>query len=129
MAETKPSISKAEMEVLQALWERGPGTIREVNAHLSPRKRRWAYTTLQTLLNRLEAKGYVVSDKRIVPNVFRAAVSREALMKHRLRTLIEDLCEGTALPLVAALVKNKRFTKKEIREFRRRLDELQPRKD
>ena len=129
MAETKPGISKAEMEVLHALWERGPGTIREVDAHLSPRKHPWAYTTLQTLLNRLEAKGYVVSDKRIVPNVFRAAVSREALMKHRLRTLIEDLCEGTALPLVAALVKDKRFTKKEIQEFRRLLDELQPRKD
>lgn len=124
MAKTEQGISRAEMDVLRVLWKHGPGTIREIAEHLPPGKKQWAYTTLQTLLNRLEAKGCAVSDKRIVPNVFRAAVTRENVMKKRLRSLMDDLCDGMALPLALALVKDKKFSKAEIREFRQILEEL-----
>ncbi len=129
MADTKPGISKSEMEVLQTLWQHGPGTIREITSCLPAGRQSLAYTTVQTLLNRLEAKGYAVSDKTTVPNVFRAEVSREALVKHRLRGLIDDLCDGTALPIVAALIKDRRFGKKDIERFRALLDEVEPKKD
>ncbi len=129
MAKTSPRISKAEMDVLRVLWDHGAGTVREVAEHLPPGKKQWAYTTLQTLLNRLEAKGYVSSDKRAVPNVFRPSVTRESLMRKRLRTLIDDLCDGAALPVAMALVKDKKFSKDDVRAFRRLLEDLDSKKE
>ena len=61
MAERPQPVSEAELEVLKALWERGPGTVRELREALGPQGRGWAYTTVQTLLQRLEAKGCVHS--------------------------------------------------------------------
>jgi len=125
MKKEKPPISDAEMEVLRVLWENGPGTIRDLDARLQP-KQQWAYTTIQTLLNRLETKGYVKCDKRNVPHVFSAALSREKLLGQRLSDLADQLCDGAATPLVAALVKHKRFSVSEIAAFRKLLDEAEP---
>jgi predicted transcriptional regulator len=124
MAKSEPGIGKAEMEVLRVLWEHGPGVIREVVERLSSRKRPWAYTTVQTMLNRLEAKGYVASDRDASPTSYRASVTRELLMKRRLGGLIDELCDGAALPVVAALVKDKRFCAEDIARFRELLDKV-----
>lgn len=124
----KPAISSAELEVLKVLWEHGEGTVREVNALLRRKKRRWAYTTVLTLLSRLREKGYVASDKRGVAHVFRSAVSRHKLLRQRLAELADQICDGTASPLVHALVEGPRFTADEIDQFRRLLDELESEK-
>jgi len=120
----RPAVSDTELDVLKALWEQGPITVREANAVLRQRGRRWAYTTVLTLLQRLEAKGYVRSDKSETAHVFEASVSRDKLLKLRLRELADDLCKGTATPLVLALVEGHRFTTEEIAQFRELLDEL-----
>jgi predicted transcriptional regulator len=119
----RPGLSEAEMEVLKALWDGGPGTVRHLNGLLEGRGRRWAYTTVATLLQRLAAKGYVASDATGVPHVYRAAVSREAFLERRLRDAADELCDGEAAPLVLALVKGNRFTPEELERFRRLIDE------
>ena len=124
MATRRPTVSDAELDVLKVLWERPGGTVREILAAMRPRKR-WAYTTMQTLLGRLEAKGFVASDRGGAAHVYRAAVSREQLLQDRLSDLSRQLCKGTASPLVMALVEGVRFTPAEIEQFRRLLDELQ----
>ncbi len=121
---SNPSISDTEMEVLKALWEHGPGTVRELAAQVG-RRPAWAYTTILTLLQRLSKKGYVRSDKRGVAHIFRAAISREELLGQRLQDLSEELCEGTSTPLVQALVRGRRLSKKEVGEFRALLGELE----
>jgi BlaI family transcriptional regulator, penicillinase repressor len=121
-----PSVSEAELEVLKVLWENRPGTVREVNALLQHQGRRWAYTTVQTLLQRLEAKGFVHSDKSGPAHVYRPAVSREDLLSRRLRALADQLCAGTASPLLLALVSDNRLSAEEIKRLRRVLDELEP---
>ncbi len=118
-----PEVSEAEMEVLQALWREGSGTVREVGARLKARRRRWAYTTVQTLLNRLEAKGYVTSDKSALAHVYQASQGRERFLSQRLRELSERLCDGEASPLVAALVTGRNFTREDVEHFRKLLDE------
>lgn len=128
MAKTSSTISGAEMAILKAVWDGGPGTVREIGARPRGPKRQWAYTTVQTLLNRLEAKGFVACDRSGVPHVFSAAVSRDKLVRQRLRDLADELCEGTATPLVAALVQGRKFSTEEIEQFRRLVDELEPRK-
>ncbi len=118
-----PEVSEAEMELLQALWREGPGTVREVGARLKTRRRKWAYTTVQTLLNRLEAKGYVLADKRGLAHVYRASQGREHFLSQRLRDLSDRLCNGETSPLVAALVEGRSFKREDLEHFRRILDE------
>jgi len=124
----RSSISETELDILKVLWEHGPGTVREINELLRPQGRRWAYTTVLTLLQRLEAKGVVTSDKSGMAHVFRPAVTREKLLRQRLKDLANQLCEGTATPLVQALVEGQRFTPQEISHFRQLLDALESKK-
>ena len=129
MAETRrSSVSETELDILKVLWEHGPGNVREINIHLQQMGRRWAYTTVLTLLQRLEAKGLVRSDKSGLAHVFKAAVSRDKLLKQRLKDLANQLCEGTATPLVMALVEGQSFTAEEISQFHELLDRLDPKK-
>jgi predicted transcriptional regulator len=125
VAARRPSIGDHELEVLKVLWEQGPAAVRDVNSVLRRQGRRWAYTTVLTMLQRLEAKGYVTSDKSALAHVFRAAVSRDRFLRQRLKDLSSRLCEGTATPLVLALVEGHRFTPAEIDQFRRLLDQLE----
>jgi BlaI family penicillinase repressor len=118
-------ISEAEREVLKALWDHGPGTVREINKILHKQRRRWAYTTVITLLSRLETKGYVSSDKSGFAHVFRAAVSREEMVQQRLTELASEFCQGDAVPLVLALVENAKFSDGEIKQFRQLIEQLE----
>lgn len=120
------TVSEAELEVLKVLWERSSGTVREINAVLHEQGRRWAYTTVQTLLLRLESKGHVHSDKSGAAHVYRAAVSRDKLLSRRLRELADQFCDGTASPLLLALVGDSRLTAEEIQHLRQLLDQLEP---
>src|SRR6476661_7818446 len=99
MARPKPAISDAELEVLKVLWASGPGTVGDVEA-----------------------------DRSGTAHVFRSAVSREELLSHGLATLADRVCDGTASPLVLALVKGQRLSRDEIAELRRLLDDLDRKK-
>jgi BlaI family penicillinase repressor len=119
----QPGLSEAEIEVLKVLWDLGPSPVRVVNRELSARGRRWAYTTVSTLLLRLATKGCVASDSSTVPHVFHATVSRDELVDRRLRDAAEELCDGDTVPLVLALVQKHKFKPAELARFQRLLDE------
>ena len=118
----QPGLSDSEREVLRVLWDRGPGNVREIREVLADRGRRWAYTTVATLLQRLVAKQFVVSDPSAVPHVYRAGVSRGELLGRRLQDAADELCDGRAAPLVLALVQGGRFTPEELERLRRIID-------
>ena len=125
MARRSP-VSDAELEVLKVLWAAGPATVRDVGASLRRRRRRLAYNTVLTLLSRLREKGYVVADRRDTAHLFRAKVTREDLLGSTLSALADRVCDGTASPLVHALVRGQRFSAEEIAHFRKLLDDLEP---
>jgi predicted transcriptional regulator len=116
------------MEVMKVLWDQGPSTVREINASLDAQGRQRAYNTVLTLLQRLQAKGYVASDRKEVAHVYRPAVSRDRLLRHRLKDLANELCDGTATPLVLALVESRQLKPAEIERLRRLLDDLDTQK-
>ena len=116
-------ISDTELEILKVLWEEGPGTVRELQAHLDGLGREWAYTTTQTLLNRLRDKGYVQSAKRGRAFVFRAAMTRDELLGQSLASLADKVCDGASMPLLLNLVQSTRFSSDELDRFRALLDE------
>jgi len=124
MADRLQDLGSAELEVLKTLWDVGPTTVREVLNHLHGRGRRVAYTTVQTLLTRLEQKRYVVSDKSDVAHVFRARVTRERVSRSRLKTLLSQLYDGAAGPLVLQLVRTERLTMDELEQLQKLIERL-----
>ncbi len=125
MAECPP-VSEAELEALKVLWDLGPSTVRAVHEELRRRRRPWAYTTVLTLLQRLEAKGHVRSDREAPANVYTADTSRSQLLGRQLRDLVDRLCDGASSPIVAALAETGRLTAKDVKELRRLIERLSP---
>ncbi len=124
MAGPEYDLGPAELEVLKVLWEEGPGPVRTVMNALHQRGRKVAYTTVQTMLTRLEQKQFVRSDKRGLAYVYKPAISREKISRSRLRTLLEQLYDGAAGPLVLQLVKTERLAPDEIAQLQQLIDKL-----
>src|SRR5262249_4053206 len=128
MDEKKAGLSVAERETLRALWEHGPGTVRQIMELLAHGRRRWAYSTVATLLRRLELKGYSASEQVAGTLIYRAAVSREDLLERRLKDAAVELCDRAEAPLVfLALVEGNRFTADELDRIRQIIDEARKR--
>lgn len=121
----RPAMSDAEREVLRVLWDNGPLPVRDVLTHLTAQGQDWSRSTVITLLQRLEKKGYVESDKSQFAFVFRALVSREDVMHARMNDLADELCDGEALPLVLAFAERHRFSPEELARFRKMIDSLE----
>ena len=107
---------------MDALWKRGPCSVREIQESF-PAKKRPAYTTVQTMVYRLEVKKAVRRVKKISNAfIFEAAVSREAAE----RKLIDDflgLFGGRTRPIIAHLIESGSFTREDIREAEKILHE------
>ena len=99
MAERQYDLGDAELGALKTLWDHGPATVREVLSHLHDSGRRVAYTTVQTLLTRLEQKGYVTSNKSELAYVYRAKLTRDRVTRSRLKTLVN--IHIVVLPILA----------------------------
>jgi len=117
-------LGESELNVLRALWDGGPQTVREVLARLHRRGRKVAYTTVLTFLTRLEQKGFVVSDKTDTAYVYRAKVSRDRVTRTRVRSLLDQLFDGAAAPVVMHLIEHERFSPDELARLRRLIDDL-----
>ena len=124
MADKLHDLGGAEFDVLKSLWEVGPATVREVLTHLHERGRHVAYTTVQTLLTRLEQKRYVTSDKSDLAHVFRARVTRDRVTRTRLKNLMSQLYDGAAGPLVLQLVRTERLTPDELDQLHKLIERL-----
>jgi predicted transcriptional regulator len=124
MERTPQDVTDAELAVLQALWDRGPATIRQLTDALYPEGTEAQYATVQKLLERLEAKRHVIRDRASHAHVFRARTDRDALVGHRLRAMAEKLCGGLMAPLLTHLLRAETLTAKERKELRNLIDEL-----
>ena len=118
-----PKLSKLELQVMEAFWANGPLSIREVQQYF-PEKGRPAYTTVQTMVYRLEAKKAVRRAKKISnAHIFEALVSRN--VAHR--RLIDDflgLFGGRTQPVMAHLIESGKLTLGDIQEAERVLRKL-----
>ena len=117
-------LGAAELEVLKALWDLEAAPVREVMNQLHQSGRRLAYTTVLTVLTRLEQKGFVRADKSGVAYVYKPKVSRAKITRSRLRSLIEQLYDGSAGPLVLQLMQQERFSEEEIAQLQKLIDGL-----
>ena len=118
-----PKLSKLELKLMEVLWQIGPASVREILEQL-PAKNRPAYTTVQTVLYRLEAKEAVQRTRKIGnAHIFEPVYSRKAIH----RRVIDDLLGvfgGRAQPLVSHLIETGQLTLDDIDEARKTLREL-----
>jgi BlaI family penicillinase repressor len=116
-----PKLTKPELQIMEALWSRGPSSIREIHESSFPAKSRLAYTTVQTMVYRLEIKKAVRRVKKIATAfIFEAAVSREAAQ----RKLVDDLLSlfgGRSRPIMAHLIDSGALTLEDVQEAEKTL--------
>jgi predicted transcriptional regulator len=124
MPRTPQDITDAELAILEALWDRGPATIRQLTDVLYPDGGPAQYATVQKLLERLEAKDGVRRDRRQSVHVFAAVLDREQLIGRRLRAVADQLCGGSLTPLLTHLVQSTRLSAKERQQLRGLIEEL-----
>ncbi len=127
MARTPQDVTRTELSILQSLWDEGPLTIRLLTDKLYPGGGTSQYATVQKLLERLEAKGYVCRDRAGSAHTFSATVGRETLIGRQLQEVAEKLCGGSLTPLLTHLVRTKSLSDRERKELRALIDELDPR--
>jgi predicted transcriptional regulator len=118
MSRSSQDVTEAELAVLRALWEGGPATIRRLVALVYDEGGASSYATVQKLLDRLEAKGFVSRDRGSGVHVFRASVARDELIRRRLRAVADTLCGGSLTPLLTNLVRGERLSAREREELR-----------
>jgi len=115
-----PKLTKPELQIMEALWRRGPCSIREIHESL-PAKKRLAYTTVQTMVYRLEVKKAVRRVKKIATAfIFEAAVSREAAQRRLVDELLA-LFGGRSRPIMAHLIDSGALTLEDIRDVEKSL--------
>ena len=115
-----PKLTKLGLQIMEALWSRGPCSVREIHETFPARKRP-AYTTVQTMVYRLEVKKVLRRIKKIATaNIFEAAVTREAAQRRLVDELL-GLFGGRSRPIMAHLIESGNLTLDDVREAERTL--------
>ena len=118
-----PKLTKLELQVLDALWQHGKASIREIlEGFPEPRP---AYTTIQTTVYRMEAKKAVRRTRKIGnAHIFEPAIARD-IARRRLMDEILTFFGGRALPMMAQFAEAGKLTREDIRELERTIDQLE----
>jgi BlaI family transcriptional regulator, penicillinase repressor len=112
----KPRLTKLELQVLEALWQKGPCSVREIQETFSEPGRP-AYTTVQTVVYRLERKKVLRCVKRISnANIFEAVISRKEAQGRLINELLA-LLGGRAKLVMAHLVETGDLTLEDVKEI------------
>ena len=113
-----PALSPSETEILRLVWHLDKATVQEVCDKL-PARRKIAYATVQTLLRRLENKGYLKHDVRGKAHVFFAAVKKEHVVKRSVGDFLDRLFGGDPIPLMQYLAEHGKISTDDIEKLKR----------
>ena len=118
----QPKLSKLELKILEALWSHGKASIREIQeAFPDPRP---AYTTIQTIVYRMEAKHALRRVRKIGnADIFEPIVSRD-VTRHRVLDEILSFFGGRAQPMIAQLAEAGKLTPDDVRELEKTIRKL-----
>jgi BlaI family penicillinase repressor len=112
-----PAVSPAETEILRLVWQLDKATVQQVCDNL-PAKRKITYATVQTLLRRLERKGYLKHHLQGKAHVFFAAVKSEKVIKRSVIDFLDRLFGGDPVPLIQYLAKHGKIDAEDIEKLK-----------
>ena len=122
-----PKLSKLELRIMEALWTAGPCSVREIQETF-PEADRPAYTTVQTMVYRLERKKVLHRAKKISnAHIFEATLTRDAAQGRFVDELL-SMFGSRMQPLMAHLIESGRLTLKDVKEAEDTLRKLAKRK-
>jgi predicted transcriptional regulator len=116
------TLTGQELEIMKIVWPLGGATVRDIYERLRDR-RTIAYTTVQTMMNILEAKGHLKKTPGDKAQVYVPARPRQAVVKSMVREFVDRVFDGSARPLLVHLVKEKGLTDRERRALQQLLDQ------
>jgi len=112
---TLPKLTKLELQIMEALWNHGASSIREIQEAF-PEQKRPAYTTVQTTVYRMETKKVLRRVKKISnAHIFEAVVSRHAAQRRLIDELLA-LFGGRVQPVMAHLIESGKLTLDDVQE-------------
>ena len=117
------SLSNAEWDVMNVLWDRGEASLGDVRAALRSQGSSWAANTVQTFLARLEKKGALTVRRECQPYLYRAALRREDCQQAALSALRQRVFGGSASGLISSLLEEKELSREELERLRELIDE------
>lgn len=118
------SISSAESQVMDVLWEASPRSAEEVVLQLQPQTQ-WHEKTIKTLLNRLLRKGAIRASRDGRRYLYSACLTREAYQRDESRSFVERVFGGKVTPLLAQFSRHEELSDEDIAELRALLDALE----
>ena len=118
-----PEPTKAELEILQVLWEFGPSTVRFVNDKLNE-QREVNYTSTLKQMQILTEKGILKRDESQMKHIYIPVEAEEKTKVQLLDRFVNTLYKGSASKLMMQLLGNEKTSKKEIEEIKRLLDSM-----
>ena len=114
-------LGRLELQIMNVVWDKGKATVHDVKNALSRRKP--AYSTILTMMRKLEAKGYLEHEVDGRTYVYRPLISQQAVRQGVLGDLVERLFEGSTSLLLTSLVEQNRISENELREIRKLIEE------
>ena len=117
-----PPLSPTETEILRTVWQLDKAAVQEVYENF-PKKRKISFTTVQTLLRRLEKKGYLKHKVRGNANIYYAAVNMESVLKRTVNDFLERVFGGDPVPLMMYLAKHGKVTTQDIKKLMKLIEE------
>jgi predicted transcriptional regulator len=120
---TRESLGPLELAVLRHIADHYPLTVRDVARHFAEHSG-LARTTLQTIMERLRAKGYLTRHKVEGVHHYRPKTSKANLLHGLVHDFVEEVLDGSASPFIAYLARASRLTRGEVRNLERILDRL-----
>jgi predicted transcriptional regulator len=124
MSKTPVRPTDAELDVLRALWEHGPGTVREIHDRLPDTPHR-GYTTVLKLLQIMADKGLVRRDESQRAHVYAVEMSMEQTQQKLLTHLMDKVFDSSMSNLVMRALSTKTASKEELARIRKLLDEME----
>lgn len=114
-------LGRLELQIMNVVWDKGKATVHDVKNALSRRKP--AYSTILTMMRKLEAKGYLEHEVDGRTYVYRPLISQQAVRQSVLGDLVERLFEGSTSLLLTSLVEQNRISENELCEIRKLIEE------
>jgi predicted transcriptional regulator len=122
MTRTPPRPTEAELEILRALWERGPSTVRQVHEAIAA-ARETGYTTTLKLMQIMADKGLVTRDESSRTHIYTPRVSQESTQRQLVTDLVTRAFGGSAAELVLRALSSHTASDEELAEIRKLIDE------
>jgi predicted transcriptional regulator len=118
------TLTEQELEIMKVVWELQTATVRDVYEVLLGR-RKIAYTTVMTMMNILEDKGYLKKRAEDKAHVYRPAQARAKVIRAMVEDFVSRVFNGSAQPLLVQLVKDRRLSAKDLEAITRQIREAE----